>query len=260
VWASGAAYESYIGRWSRLVARQFLPWLQIGPGQRWLDVGCGTGILTREIVEQAAPGEVVATDSSDGFLAYAAIHTAGSRVHFDVGDARSLPFEARGFDVVVSGLVLNFVADPLQGLAEMTRVSRQGGTVAAYVWDYAGAMQMLRCFWDAAVALDPAALNLDEGRRFPMCQPEALRQLFEAAGLTGLQTRAIDVPTAFRDFDDYWSPFLGGQGPAPSYVASLGQTRRDRLRERIRAALPVAPDGSLHLTARAWGIRGTVGS
>jgi SAM-dependent methyltransferase len=257
VWTSGAAYEPYVGRWSRLVTRQFLPWLQVGPGRRWLDVGCGTGVLTRAIVDLAAPCEVVGIDPSKGFVAYASSQAADTRVHFDVGDARSLPFEAQEFDVVVSGLVLNFVPDPAQGLAEMTRVARSGGTVAANVWDYAGAMQMMRYFWDAAVALDPAALELDEGRRFPICQPDALRGLFDTAGLTGLEARAIDVPTGFRDFDDYWSPFLGGQAPAPSYVASLEEMRREALRHHLRAALPVATDGSIHLIARAWAIRGT---
>ncbi len=257
VWASGAAYEPYVGRWSRLVTRQFLPWLRLGPGRRWLDVGCGTGVLTRAIVELAGPREVVGVDPSTGFVAYASARVVDSRVHFDVGDARSLPFESQGFDVVVSGLVLNFVPDPARGLAEMTRVARPGGTVAAYVWDYAGAMQMMRYFWDAAVALDPLALELDEGRRFPICQPAALRGLFETAGLTGLEATAIEVPTGFRDFDDYWSPFLGGQGPAPSYVASLDDSRRGILREQIRAALPIASDGSINLNARAWAIRGT---
>jgi hypothetical protein len=128
--------------------------------------------------------------------------------------------------------------------------------VAAYVWDYAGQMQMLRYFWDAAVALDPAARDLDEGRRFPICQPDALRSVFERAGLSRVRGRAIDVPTDFRDFDDYWSPFLGGQGPAPSYVASLDETHRAALRDGLRAALPVARDGSIHLVARAWAIRG----
>jgi SAM-dependent methyltransferase len=257
VWATGAAYEPYIGRWSHLVARDFLPWLQIGAGRDWLDVGCGTGILTRAIVHVAAPRAVVGIDPSAGFVGYARARTADTRVHFDTGDARSLPFEAQAFDVVVSGLVLNFVSDPMQGVTEMMRVARSGGTVAAYIWDYADAMQMLRYFWDAAIALDPAALELDEGRRFPICQPQALRELFEAAGLTELEARAIEVPTRFRDFDDYWSPFLGGQGPAPSYVASLDEMHRSALRERLRGALPVGTDGSIHLVARAWAIRAT---
>ncbi len=131
-----------------------------------------------------------------------------------------------------------------------------GGTVAAYVWDYAGQMQLMRYFWDAAVALDPAASHLDEGQRFPLCQPEPLMQLFRAAGLREVEVRLIDIPTAFRDFEDYWSPFLGGQGPAPSYTMSLSEERRSALRERLRATLPMAADGSIHLIAGAWAVRG----
>jgi hypothetical protein len=131
--------------------------------------------------------------------------------------------------------------------------------VALYVWDYADRMEMMRRFWDAAVALDPSAGALDEGRRFTVCRPEPLRALFEGAGLAQLETRAIDVPTVFRDFDDYWTPFLGGQAPAPGYCKSLGEEARGALRERLRASLPARPDGSIHLVARAWAVRGCKG-
>jgi hypothetical protein len=129
--------------------------------------------------------------------------------------------------------------------------------VALYVWDYAGEMQLMRHFWDAAVALDPTAADKDEGRRFPICEPEALARLFDAAGLRAVATRAIDVPTVFSTFDDYWTPFLSGQGPAPGYAMSLTEERRAALRERIRATLPIAADGSIPLRARAWAVRGT---
>jgi SAM-dependent methyltransferase len=259
VWAIGAAYEPFVGRWSRLVARQLLAWLAIRPEQRWLDVGCGTGILSRTILEVAAPREVVGVDPAEGFLTYARGETSDARAHFQSGDARNLPFEAEAFDAVLSGLVLNFVPEPAQALREMTRVTRAGGTLAAYVWDYANQMQMLRYFWDAAGALDPAAVDLDEGRRFPMCRPAALESLFNKAGLEAVVVRAIEVPTTFRDFDDYWSPFLGGQGPAPSYVTSLDEDRRQTLRERVRSVLPATADGSIPLTARAWAVRGSRG-
>ncbi len=142
-------------------------------------------------------------------------------------------------------------------VAEMVRAARPGGTVALYVWDYAGGMEMMRRFWDAARALDPAAAALDEGARFPVCAPAALSRLFGGAGLAEVSTFPVEVPTVFRDFDDYWSPFLGGQGPAPGYAASLSEHRRSELRERIRAGIPVGPDGSIRLTARAWAARGT---
>ncbi len=257
VWASGPAYESYVGRWSRLVAREFLRWLAVPPGRRWIEVGCGTGALTGTILAMAAPDHVEAVDQSAGYVEYARAQVPDPRVRFAVGDARRLPQDAGSADAVVSGLVLNFVPEPGLAVAEMARVVRPGGTVAVYLWDYAGRMELMRHFWDAATALDPAAADLDEGRRFPICRPEPLEALFRESGLVAVETRAIDVPTVFRDFDDYWSPFLGGQGPAPGYTMSLDEERRAGLRDRVRATLPVRPDGSIALVARAWAARGT---
>ena len=255
-WASGDNYEPYIGRWSRLVAHEFLKWLAIPAGSQWLDVGCGTGALSQTILQFAEPAKIKGIDRSEGFIAFAKEHSQDSRVQFEVGDATALTAETGSFDAAVSGLVLNFIPQPDRAVAEMTRVARAGGLVAAYLWDYADRMQMIRHFFDAASALDPNAAELDEGRRFPICQPDALSQLFESTGLQHVEVRPIEVPTVFRDFDDYWSPFLGGQGPAPSYAMSLSDERRAALRERIRAGLPFSPDGSIPLVARAWAVRG----
>jgi len=255
-WASGAAYNPYVGRWSRLVAREFLAWLAVPQGAHWLDVGCGTGALSQTILDVASPREITGIDPSEEYITFARQQVQDSRVRFRLGDAQALPEDSASYDAVVAGLVLNFVPQPSHAVAEMQRVVRVGGTVAAYVWDYAGQMQLMRYFWDAAVALDPAASNLDEGQRFPICQPELLLQLFRAEGLREVEGRLIDIPTFFRDFDDFWSPFLGGQGPAPGYTMSLSEERRIALRERIRARLPIAADGSIHLIARSWAIRG----
>ena len=255
-WDVGEAYEPYVGRWSRLVAREFLAWLAVPPGRRWLDVGCGTGALSGTILEMAEPAAVFGIDPSPGFVAYARGRLMDPRVAFEVGNARALPVADGAVDAVVSGLVLNFVPEPERALSEMSRVARPGGVVAAYVWDYAEGMQMMRHFWDAAGELDPGARELDEGRRFPLCKPEPLADLFRRAGLSEVEARAIDVPTVFRDFDDYWSPFLGGQAPAPGYAMSLGEERRAALRERIRDGLPTNPRGEHHLVARAWAVRG----
>jgi len=222
---------------------------------RWLDVGCGPGALSATILALAQPAAVTGIDASDGYAAYARDQIPDDRAEFHQGDAQALPFGDGSFDATVSGLVLNFLPEPGRGLAEMARVTRPGGVAAVYVWDYAGKMQLIRRFWDAALALDPA-VQLDEGRRFPICRPEALGRLFTEAGLADVAVRAIDVPTVFRDFDDYWSPFLGGQGPAPSYAMSLTEERRAALRERLRASLPIAEDGSVRLIARAWAARG----
>ena len=253
VWANGDAYEPYIGRWSRLVATEFLDWLAIPVQQRWFDVGCGPGTLSAAIVARWEPAAVVGIDPSKEYVSWAADHMEDPRVHFAVGDATDLP--ANGADVVVSGLVLNFMPDPAAALAAM-REAAPSGIIAAYVWDYAGRMELIRHFWNAAVALDPAAAQLDEGVRFPICRPDALEALWDQAGFTNVASRTIDVPTRFRDFEEYWTPFLGGQGPAPSYAMSLDDEHRATLRERIRAGLPIAPDGSVSLLARAWAIKG----
>lgn len=257
VWATGAAYEAYVGRWSRLVGREFVSWLDVPRHCRWLDVGCGAGALVETIVERAEPRAVLGIDRSKGFVGHARARVADPRVAFQVGDAQALPVPAGGFDAVVSGLVLNFVPQPAKMVAEMTRAGRPGSTIALYVWDYAAGMELMRRFWSAAIALDPAAAALDEAVRFPSCAPAPLEALFEATGLSGVATRAIEVPTGFRDFDDYWSPFLGGQGPAPAYAMSLPEDRRIALRELIRSTLPIAPDGSIRLAARAWAVRGS---
>src|SRR5215211_7395867 len=256
VWAIGDAYEPYVGRWSRAVAHRFLAWLAVPSGGRWLDVGCGTGALSEVILEATSPIEVIGIDSSAAYVAYARSRVPDRRARFDVSDARALPFAAETFDGVVSGLVLNFVPDPAAAVAEMVRVARPGGVVGVYVWDYAGGMDLMRRFWDAAVSLDPAARELDEGQRFgDICRPELLADLFREAGLRRVEARSVDVPTLFRDFDDFWEPFLGGQGPAPAYVVDLNEERRTVLRERIRADLPFADDGSILLGARAWAVR-----
>jgi SAM-dependent methyltransferase len=231
-------------------------WLPIPAGSRWLDVGCGTGALSQTILETASPREVWGIDASERYVAYARNQVTDRRARFEVADASALPCMSAVYDAVVSGLVLNFVPRPEAAVAEMARAVVVGGTVAAYVWDYAGGMQLVRHFWDAAVALDPSALEVDEGRRFPLCQPGPLAELFRGARLDQVEARAIDVPTTFRDFNDYWSPFLGGQGPAPAYAMSLSDERRAALREGIRARLPIAADGSIHLIARAWAVRG----
>jgi SAM-dependent methyltransferase len=178
------------------------------------------------------------------------------RATFRVGDARSLPAPDGAVAAVVSGLALNFVPEAERVASEFARVTAPGGVVAAYVWDYADGMAMMVHFWAAAAAVDPAAAALDEGRRFPLCRPEPLRRLWTDAGLTEVAVRSIDLPTPFADFDDYWRPFLGGQGAAPGYLATLPAPHRDAVRDVLRERLPTAADGSIPLTARAWAVRG----
>ena len=250
VWASGEIYESYVGRWSRKVAAEFVSWLDQPPGLRWLDVGCGTGALTSTILGTANPAAVVSIDPSAGFLDHARQTVQDERVRFELRGAEDLPDES--FDVIVAGLVLNFVPDRSGALRRMRELGR---TVAVYVWDYAGEMQLMRYFFDAMIDLRPEDSAHDEGARFPFCTAEGLEKLFTEAGFNDVITRAIVVPTVFESFDDYWNPFLGGQGPAPAYLRSLDEEAQVELREEVRSRLPIAADGSISLTARAWAAR-----
>jgi SAM-dependent methyltransferase len=255
-WLAGDAYEAYMGRWSRLVARAFVEWLQVEPSANWLEVGCGTGALTAAICELGDPASVTGCDPSESFIGHARRNLPDERVQFVVAGAEALPRRAGGFDAVACGLALNFFPDPLAAVGSFRDRLRQGGTAAAYVWDYADGMEFLKIFWDEAVASDAGAAALDEGRRFPLCQRPALETLWRAAGLSRVEIRAIEVPTHFATFEDYWTPFLHGTGPAPSYVTSLAPARRDSLRERVRRRLPIGPNGEIQLRARAWAGRG----
>lgn len=257
-WGQGEPYEQLMGRWSRLLAPRFCEWVRIPRGATVLDVGCGTGALSAVLIELGAR-EVVGVDPSPGYVKYAeaAVGGASKNARFEVGDATKLRFADGTFDVVLSSLVLNFVQDPGRAAAEMHRVARRGGAVAACVWDYAGCMELLHHFWDGATLLDPKAGRLDEGGRFPICNPRALTELFRGADLVGVATTGILVPMVFRDFEGYWRPFLGGQGPSGAYAMSLTETEREKLRGLLQARLPTGRDGSIPLTARAWAVRGT---
>ena len=257
-WQAGDNYDVYMGRWSRQIAYRFLTWLNPVEKLDWLDVGCGTGALSSAIQKQCRPKSVLSIDRSADFIAKARENVNDERVEFRLGDAQALNLLPGSRDIAVSGLVLNFVPDRAKALAEMKRVARPGGTVAFYVWDYpAGGLEFLRIFWTAAIALDPSAQDLKEGSRFPFCTPDGLVQLSEDAGLVKLSYTAIEVPTLFKDFEDFWRPFTLGAGPAPGYCTSLKPDAQERLRAKLRSTLPIAEDGSIPLRARAWAVRGT---
>jgi SAM-dependent methyltransferase len=255
-WLTGDAYEAYMGRWSRRVARLFLAWLSPMPSANWLEFGCGTGALTSAICELVDPASIVACDPSEPFLEHARKNLPDVRVSFVVAEAQALPRRDGGFDEVVSGLALNFLSDPERAVVSSRELLRPGGCVAAYVWDYSEGMEFLRFFWEEAVALDPAAAALDEGRRFPLCRAPELAALFRTAGLAQVETQSLEISTDFSNFDDYWTPFLRGTGPAPSYVASLDLPERELLRERLKRRLYGGTDGRIQLVARAWAVRG----
>lgn len=255
-WQAGDRYDGYMGRWSRHVAPHFLDWLDQPSGLEWLDVGCGTGALSAAILAKADPRSVISIDPSEGFVATARSNVRDPRVEFRQGDAQALPLETASRDVIASALALNFVPDRGKALAEMKRIVRPGGKVAFYVWDYpGGGLAFVRAFWSAAITLDPAARDLTEDGRFPFCTPQGLMDLVSAAGFAGVECSAIEIPTVFRDFEDYWQPFTHGGGPAPGYCASLDAVARQRLRAKLDADLPRQPDGTIALRARAWAVK-----
>ncbi len=258
-WTSADTYEPFMGRWSRLLADEVLTWLAPSPGERWLDVGCGTGALSEAILTRTAPSAITGVDPSAAYVEAARRRLPDRRVRVEVGDATSLPVADASVDHAASGLVLNFVPEPDVALREVRRTLVPGGRVTAYVWDYAAGMEMLRHFWDAAAATDPASRDLDEGERFAVCRPGGLRQLFDDAGLHSLRDGSAGITMAFRDVDDYWLPFLGGQGPASAYCASLDDAGRERLRSDLLPRLAPDPQTPITLHARAWVRHGSLG-
>ena len=257
-WQGGDLYEQFMGRWSKVIAQVFLQWLPVSEDKRWLDVGCGTGALSRLVLGKKQAKEVLAIDASPEFIAFARKIDRDPRLHFGVALAQSVPAQSQYFDAVVSGLVLNFVPRPEQAVAERVRVTKPGGIVTAYVWDYAEGMQMLRYFWDAAVALDASAGELDEGVRFPFSHEDRLKALFVDSGLEAVTSRAVEAPTIFSSFEDYWRPFFSGVGPAPGYLVKLNGRQQTALRERLELSLPRSESGAISLMARAWAVRGMV--
>jgi SAM-dependent methyltransferase len=255
---AGEAYEPLTGRWSRLVAPRFLEWIDAGGNGRWLDVGCGTGALIQAILDAESPKEVVGVDPSSAYIAYARRQIADPRVRYEVGDARALPVASNQYDAVVSGLVINVLpaGGQLSAVREMARAARRGGVVGSYVWDYAGGFTPRARFWEVAVALDPAAAELDERARYPICQPDQLERLFRNAGINAVESGAIEIEAEFQNFDDYWSPFLAGYGPASAYLLSLAIDAQERLRETLQAELSTVDDGPFPLPIRALSVRG----
>ena len=258
-WQAGDRYEAYMGRWSRQIAPLFLDGLSAGDDLDWLDIGCGTGALSAAILAQCNPRSLISLDPSESFVAKARAAIPDRRAEFEVGDAQSLALETASRDVVVSALMLNFVPDKQKALTEMKRVARASGTLGLYVWDYPGhGVEFMHAFWSAASALDPAALELNEDKRFPFCTPDGLGELMSEAGLVHVDCRLIEVPTVFTDFEDYWRPFTLGAGPAPGYCASLDPEARQRLQEKLNGTLPRREDGSIPLKARAWAIKAAI--
>lgn len=250
-----AAYERAMGRWSRAVARIFVQWLAPPAGARCLDVGCGTGALTHALLELVSPATVVGIDPELAQIAQASRGPAAGRATFHVADACRLPFAAASFDIATSALVLNFIAERSQAMAEKRRVTRAGGSVAAYVWDFAeesspsGPLRraMRRCGVDV-----PAIPGTDAS---PI---EALRTLFEQAALERIESKTIEVCLAYRDFEDFWQAQTPSYSPTTKIIASMTASERTRLMRAVRTELPTALGGAIEYSARANAIKARV--
>ncbi len=242
------AYDRYMGRYSALLSPQFAELAGVRDGQRVLDVGCGPGALTAELVQRVGPSAVAAVDPSEPFVA--AARERHREVRVERASAERLPFPDDAFDAALAQLVVHFMADPGAGVAEMRRVTRGDGVVAACVWDHAGGQGPLSAFWDVARELDA---DVDDESRLVGAREGDLTRLFEAAGLRDVEETALSVSLEHPTFEEWWEPYTFGVGPAGAYVAKLDPERQARLREACRSALPDAP---FVLTPRAWTARG----
>ena len=256
MFADARGYERFMGRWSRAAAPLLVHFGRIPEQGQILDIGSGTGALALATTELRPRCRVVGVDLSHEYVAFARSRARNDRVRFETADAQNLPFTAGSFDAAASLLVFNFIPDPSKALAEARRVTRPGGFVSAAVWDYGQGMRMLRLFWDAAVALDPAAGRLDE-KHMPLCRKRELYELWTRGGLEQVEEAPLEITMPFENFDDFWDPFLLGQGPAGAYVKRLTVGRTAALREELQHRAG-DPGGAFTLPARLWAVRGSV--
>ncbi len=255
--ASGG-YERFMGRWSRLLAPQFVAFAGVKNGDRVLDVGTGTGSLASAVEASMPASRIVGVDPSKGFIAYAKKNARSARAQFEVGDAQALSFKDASFDATLALLVMNFIPDHRKAASEMRRVTRPQGVVGACVWDYDEGMQMLRFFWDEAIALDPAVEPKDE-RHMKLSRRGQLGDLWKQVGFTKVQEAPLTIAQTYASFNDYWESFATGAGPGGAYVASLPEDRRRQLEARMRKRLlGDRADGQFTLQAKAWCVRGEV--
>lgn len=247
-----AAYDVFMRRWSCAVGDVFLDWIAPPTDACWLDVGCGTGAFTELILDTVSPARVSAVDAAQAQVEYACRHPVGQRAEFQIADARSLPFSDDTFDVVVAALVLNFIIGQSQALAEMCRVGRPGATIAACVWDYASDRSPGSLLRTGLRAID---IELEEVPGTADCGLDALRSLFERAGLHEIATRTIDVALSFASFDELWHVQTLNCGPRAKMLAALSAAERARLIDKVRLSLPADPAGSVLHSARAHAIK-----
>jgi SAM-dependent methyltransferase len=258
MFAASAGYERFMGRWSQLLAPAYIAFAGVGNGERVLDVGTGTGSLGSALEASFPASQIVGIDPSEDFIAYAQKSARSRRAQYEVGDAQSLRFDDGTFDHTMALLVMNFIPDRDKAIAEMRRVTRPHGVVSACVLDYNEGKQMLRFFWDEAVALDPAIEPKDE-RHMKLSRQGQLAELWRKAGLINVREEPLVIDQEYSSFDDYWSPFTKGAGPGGAFVVSLSEARRQQLEARMhKRLLGDRQDGPFTLKAMAWCVRGEV--
>ena len=251
---NGAAYEQFMGPWSRKAGAVFLEWLAMPTGLSWLDIGCGTGLFTEMLLDRTQPAKVTGIDPAPAQVEHARSKPVARRAEFHVGDSQALPFEDDLFDAVASSLVFNFIPDLAKGVAEMRRVTKPGGWVTGYVWDIAGDFFVLR--HTAPIrALNP---DLPRTPGIEQSRLEALTEVFAQVGLAEVEGRRIDVEHTYPSFDDYWRIFLANPMPQSAFVKTLPAAEHEALRQRISASMPAAADGTVTFSARANAIKARV--
>jgi SAM-dependent methyltransferase len=258
--SDGAAYEVFLGRWTRRLAASLLDFAEFSEQGRLLDVGCGTGSLARAMATRWPARAVIGVDVAAPYIAYARAQPRLDNLAFEIADAAQLPYPDASFDGAAAQLALNFVPDPGAALDEMKRATVPGGRLVAAVWDFRGGLVYQRIFWDTAAGIDPgAAVTRDRLFAGALALPDGLPRLFEAAGIDRIERTSLTIRMDYAGFDDYWGPLCGGQGPVGTYLAALSPDLRERIARAVETAyLSGAPDGPRSLTATAWAVRGQV--
>lgn len=256
----GAAYEVFLGRWTRRLAPPLLDFAEFASAGRLLDAGCGTGSLASAMARRWPERHVVGVDVAAPYIAFARSQPGPGNLAFEIADAAKLPFADRSFTGAAAQLVLNFVPSPLAALNEMRRVTVQGGPIVAAVWDFRGGLVYQRIFWDTAAGIDAgAAAARDRLFSGALALPDGLVELFKSAGLDRIERASITIRMDYASFDDYWQPLCGGQGPVGTYLDRLDPDLRSRIEQAVATAYRSgAPDGPRSMTATAWAVRGQV--
>jgi len=255
MFSDGKAYERLMGRWSRVIGEQFVDWIAAPRGSRWADVGCGNGAFTQTLIERCAPSAVSALDPSEGQITYARTRAGTELAEFRVGDSQALPYKDNEFDAAVMALVIAFVPEPAKAVAEMVRVVRPGGVVAAYMWDMLGG-------GSPTTPLHIAFKKLELGAAMPpsveASRADAMREYWAAAGLQSIETEVLRITVSYTDFDDFWDSFNVPSGPQGLLMQALAPEKRNELRETVRAQLKADTSGRISYEAFANAVKGRV--